>query len=109
MQTRRSFFSTLALGLTGAIIAPSLLLSKSDDRFKWKRAASGVWVINPDYINAPYEIAFIYEAQTPTMMDVMIFRRDVELPPEFKPKRVPQIFPYRYDKEGRMVMPYIEK
>jgi hypothetical protein len=56
MIDRRSFFKNILV----AAVAPSLLLSISPDKFKWKRqASSGIYVINPEWVNAPYEICFV--------------------------------------------------
>lgn len=54
-MNRRTFFKSLAIAAAGFSILPS---ATSYDR-KWAKANSDLWVPNPEYFNAPYEIAFI--------------------------------------------------
>lgn len=56
-MNRRGFLKSLGLAL-GVAVAPQVLLSRAPDAFKWKRASSGVWVLNPEWVNAPYEIGY---------------------------------------------------
>ncbi len=52
MINRRSFFKTLALA-AGAFVAPPAI---TFDRC-WKNLPSGIWVINPEWLNAEYELS----------------------------------------------------
>lgn len=62
---RRDFISKLATMLSAAT-GPSVLALEAFDRFKWK-APSGrlVAIINPEWINAPYEIVFAWNLNPP--------------------------------------------
>jgi hypothetical protein len=51
---RRDFFKTLATAAAGFAILPSAATYK---RTWVPRATSGILILNPDYINAPYELA----------------------------------------------------
>jgi hypothetical protein len=54
-MNRRSFFRDLALGLSAAVFAPHAI-----DAFKWKQPAGAkIWVMNPDWFTAEYELSFI--------------------------------------------------
>ena len=58
MSSRRSFFKSLGALVAGAAIAPQVFIPKADDCFRWKRHGE-IWVVNPEWINAPYELSFI--------------------------------------------------
>jgi hypothetical protein len=64
-MNRRSFFATLALA------APLLFLPKLEPP-KWKRDRV-LWVPNPEYVKAPFEIRFIDQ---PGLYDQVIFKKD---------------------------------
>lgn len=54
--------------MLAAAAGPSVLALEALDRFKWK-APEGrlVAVLNPEWVNAPYEIAFAYIQPRPWM------------------------------------------
>jgi hypothetical protein len=59
MNTRRSFFKQLALGVA-AVSSAHILLPKAADAFKWKQPQGKLmYVVNPEYVDAPYEVAII--------------------------------------------------
>lgn len=55
-MNRRSFFQSLAV-IGAAVAAPSLFLPRLE-KVKWKKAR-GVYVPNPAYQTAPFEVFFI--------------------------------------------------
>jgi hypothetical protein len=59
MNSRRSFFGQLALAVGAAIAAPSVLVPLAKDAYRWKKTHSGIWIVNPEWLAAPYEIATI--------------------------------------------------
>lgn len=59
MNSRRTFFKTLAASVA-AMSCGQILIPQAADAYKWKRQTSlghTLWVINPEYIDAPYEVA----------------------------------------------------
>ena len=58
MTTRRQFFKTLALSVA-AISSANILVPAFADTHKWKRTGQWLYVINPDYVDAPYEVAIL--------------------------------------------------
>ena len=55
-MNRRSFFKTLAVAAAGFSVLPS---ATTYARAKWvKQASSGIYVVNPAWVNAPYEVAW---------------------------------------------------
>lgn len=52
-MNKRSFIKSLLL----VAVAPAILIPKAKDAFKWKRV-NDLWVVNPDYGTAPYEVGF---------------------------------------------------
>ena len=70
MNSRRSFLKSMLV----AAIAPSVLAGVCSDRFKWKRT-NDVWVPNPEWVKAEYEVYFINQ---PGLYDPDIF--DIKTP-----------------------------
>lgn len=59
-MNRRGFISQLALML-GAASGPGILALKAHDHFRWRAGRGGlIAVINPEWVNAPYEIRFLW-------------------------------------------------
>lgn len=65
-MNRRSFFKTLAVAAAGFSVLPS---ATTYARAKWvKQASSGIYVVNPAWVNAPYEVAwFTFEGDPKTI------------------------------------------
>lgn len=58
-MNRRGFFKTLATAAAGFAILPA---ATTYARTPWKRlAGSDIYVINPEWVNAPYEMYFLVE------------------------------------------------
>lgn len=61
-MNRAGFFKTLGVLAVGAVIAPSLLIPKATPGFKWKRPdgvpGRRLWILNPDWVDAKYELAY---------------------------------------------------
>ena len=56
--SRRNFLHSL-----GAAVATfAILPSASTYTRNWKRTDSGLYILNPEYLNAPYEVSFIVGA-----------------------------------------------
>jgi hypothetical protein len=53
MINLRSFLKSILV----TSVAPQILVSVATDKARWVRAASEVWVPNPEYATAPYEIS----------------------------------------------------
>lgn len=51
---KRSFIKSLLV----ACVAPTVLVPRLKDAFNWKPSAENLWVPNPNWNNAPFEIAF---------------------------------------------------
>lgn len=64
-MNRRGFIRGLA-GILAAATGPSVLALEAFDRFKWK-APEGKWVavLNPEWVNAPFEICFAWDLSKP--------------------------------------------
>lgn len=116
-MNKRSFLKSILL----ASIAPSLLLSGSKDRFKWKKSEGNVlWVINPDYVSAPFEMAILatpaglydyalthvngyLKPDSKVPIDTIIFKRSNGKPVE---KTIENPWPLRWNAEGKQVYPF---
>lgn len=58
-MNRRGFFKTLATAVAGFSILPA---ATTYTRAPWKKSAgSGIWIVNPEWLNAPYEVTFFVE------------------------------------------------
>lgn len=50
--------------MLAAAVGASILVPTFKDAHKWKRSAkTGLWVINPEYVNAPYETYFLFNPE----------------------------------------------
>jgi len=58
MTTRRSFLSKLALGVAGFTILPAATTYARS----WKKTEV-VWVLNTDWVDAPYEMTMMYSTR----------------------------------------------
>ncbi len=98
----RSFLKSLLV----AAVAPSILLPKLNDSFKWKSlSTSGLMVPNPEWINAPFEIAFLIQDSPKGIL----FERSKEVlnfPVEMGYMEDP--FPIRLNAKHDIVQPYIK-
>lgn len=107
-MNKRSFLKSL---LTLAV-APQIILSTSVNRFKWKRAGD-LWIINPEYVNAPFEIGFLMPPQT-TFYDFILAYKDKpsfsilnrEALPKDHMSSMP--WPYRLNNKMEHVAPFIK-
>lgn len=86
-MNKRSFLKSL---LTLAV-APQIILSTSADRFKWKKTGD-LWIINPEWVNAPYEVSFICSV-----------RASHDLIKQIEEKYLP----YRYDENMKLIPTHI--
>jgi hypothetical protein len=67
----RSFLKSILV----AAVAPTILLPALKDSYKWVRPnTNSLYVINPDWINAEYELAFVY-AHNPNLAMPIIFNK----------------------------------
>ena len=59
MTTRRSFLSKLALGVAGFTILPAATTYARS----WKKTEAGLYAVNPDWVDAPYEMTMMYSTK----------------------------------------------
>lgn len=113
---RRNFLKAILLGCA----APSVLLRASSDAFQWKRAATtDLYVPNPEWINAPYEVMFYVSGEElPKLLKQVIVERG-KVPYNFDDlvfkgsqpvgggpvRRVEEPYPMRFDHNLRTVCP----
>ena len=57
-MNRRSFFKTLATAAAAFTILPSAV---TYGRTWAKKTSSGIYVVNPAWVNAPYEVGFYFQ------------------------------------------------
>lgn len=107
MNDRRAFLKTLLGGAVAAAVAPQFLAGAGR---KWLKRKSGVFIPNPAYENAPFEIRWVFH-RSPHIMDGLVFKRS-ENPPLIKDGQliVEDPWPWRYlDADCQIpVNPYIE-
>jgi hypothetical protein len=65
-MNRRGFLTSLIGGVLAAGVAPNILAGAGR---KWVKAKSGLYIINPDWVNAPFELGFI---ASPGMANFMV-------------------------------------
>ena len=102
-MNRRSFLTSLGL-IIAAASAPGLLLPRASDHARWKKSASQVlYVPNPEYVSAPYEMTFLWDVNT-----AMLFEREGCI--LSSDARWPDKYPPRFDdvEMKRPVAPFIE-
>lgn len=109
-MNRRSFFKTLATAAAGFAILPS---ATSYTRAPWKRVirVEGLWIPNPEYANAPYEVAFYLQENGKPVG--CLFHKFLGDPPTVPPnlRRVCETLPLRYkspDFKSQPIPPYIK-
>ena len=56
-MNRRKFFNSFGVLIGAASLSPSIFIPKFEP-VKWKVQTKEICVINPDWLNAPYEIYF---------------------------------------------------
>jgi len=108
---RRNFIGGLAACLA-ACSAPQLYAGP----FKWKQSPSGVWVLNPEWISAPYEVSFYYFKKEAEILPVL-FKRSLD----YFPKEILTVDgkkfvlicdphpPFRRDARGNWIPRIVEK
>jgi len=87
---RRDFFGKLGLLAAGFSVLPA---ATTYARSNWKVTKAGLWRINPDWVNAPYEWYF-YEYRyaaipNPAIIPILFKRTVEESGSEFDQHRVP--------------------
>lgn len=99
-MNRRQFFKSLATVIAGFSILPSAV---TYSRAAWKKS-SNLWVVNPEWINAPYEFSWVvFGGPFPSNMGETI--RPVEFP-----SGAGEILPFRFKKpDGPVIPPWIKK
>lgn len=114
MTTRRSFFRQLALSVA-AISSAQILIPHAADAFKWKRTGQWLIVPNPEYIDAPLEMAVIATMNTSSLAGKVWYLRNgptdtLSEAKEWHPPIRSRVYPYRYDITGtRLIPPFIKK
>lgn len=78
MTTRRSFFAQLALSVA-ALSSASILIPQAADAFKWQRTKQWLYVLNPEWVNAPYEIGFSPNAEMSLSPESIFSRGDLKI------------------------------
>jgi hypothetical protein len=57
-MNRRSFFKTLSAAVAGTVVLPPAITFDRCWKYPvWKKSGD-IWIINPEWENAPYEIGF---------------------------------------------------
>lgn len=56
MNNRRNFIRRIGVGIAAAITGPNILIAAASDRQRWRRRSSGVLVLNPEWVTAPYVV-----------------------------------------------------
>lgn len=74
-MNRRSFFKNLAIGAATFSILPA---ATTYERI-WKKASSGLYVLNPLWVNAPLEVRLILNPKIPSVQfgGIVMDRRSV--------------------------------
>lgn len=109
MNSRRSFFAQLAVAVAGTVVAPSILARCAPDAFKWRKTTHGLYVVNPEWLTAEYEIRFLFE---PGMLTPCLMSREGDSAASYSPKPgqrfIRESFPIRQNAKGKYVCPMIE-
>lgn len=114
-MNRRSFFRTLGLG--AAAVAAQVYLPKLPDRMRWKATRQGdIYVVNPEWVNAPYEVWFAFDpppawmpGTDPTKVHPIVFKRG-EFGLQWSGKQfVKDPFPIRLNELGGVPVPAMKK
>lgn len=102
-MNRRNFLKSLATAAAAFAILPS---ATSYTRAPWKKVAgSGIYVVNPEWLNAPYEIAFMFapgpvEECRHSIVPVYFSREGQEFPELPGHFRLKDPFPIRQNSPG---------
>lgn len=102
-MNRRSFFASLVAAAGATIVAPQILLSSAHDRMRWKKSeGSFVYVPNPEWYDAPYELHFFHNPESGTI-DRVIEATDQDPIVLAETSLVAEVFPMRFyqDELGR--------
>jgi hypothetical protein len=117
LMNKRSFLKSLLI----ATIAPTIFLPTLKDSFKWKAlSTSGILVPNPEYANAPFEMALLI---TPAFFNDLL-RKETHL--EYATIKNPVIvkrgeelsnnkdyircdYPVRLNLKGEYIRPFIKQ
>jgi len=87
MTNRRDFFKQLALGVASFTVLPSAATYSR----KWVRTPTKeMWVPNPEYVDAPYELAFIHSSDALEVLPLLSPRGRI------LPNQVRIDYPLRY-------------
>lgn len=107
MLNTRSFIKSLLV----AAIAPTILIPRAKDSFKWKQnVETGLYVLNPDYVNAPFEIAYIIGEDN--QLSPYNFRRDAAAKEFFwhnLGEKFEVDYPTRLTEFGKRIPPFIKQ
>jgi len=108
-MNRRNFFSALAKGIAAISVLPA---AATYARHWHKTASSGVWIVNPEWRDAKYEIEFQYAHWPGTvrkLVPIFFNRRSIDSPPLLLHERVRESFPIRVAiPGGPAISPLIE-
>jgi hypothetical protein len=104
-MNRRGFLKGALAGLAANIFVP-----RATDAFKWKRRASGIWVVNPEWVKAPYEIHYYYLPENKSVVPfVTVLAANA---PTYRPRPgevlIPENYPVRLNSRREMVPVMIE-
>lgn len=99
-MNRRGFLKTIGTAVACFTVLPS---ASTYDR-KWVRTNS-LYVPNPDYLNAPYELRFCY-LDKPSEINIIEIDRSIQYP--LDSVFVHESFPVRFDKTWRGEIKYIQ-
>lgn len=110
-MNRRSFFKTLSSAVVGCYLAVNVKLV--DGAREVKKTVQTVFKINPDYLSAPYEIAFyvgdITEKPGSTLFEGKSYTPIIYKRHEQKPEGcIDDLYPIRLDENKKHVAPIIE-
>ncbi len=101
MTTRSFIKSMLMVG-----IAPTILTSVAADKFKWKPTSSGLVVLNPEWLDAPYEIIWFSGFGQSYYPQLHVRGNDVKFHTAnqhlFK-----EPYPMRQDENGKSIHPFM--
>lgn len=56
-MNRRGFLTSLIGGVIAVGVAPNILAGAGR---KWIKAKSGLYIVNPDWVNAPFELTWVF-------------------------------------------------
>lgn len=105
-SNRRGFLKSMLAAAVGA----SILVPTFSDAHKWKRSAkTGLWVLNPEYVNAPYEVRFLFNpAALEKLQDNPCIVSKRGTPLKGHPMYPMYPWPPRYNENQEPVSPFIQ-